>query len=237
MRQIHFFSKRLSNCISRLNDIIEKLEQTDEMLSVVVDGQDGAQEVEQLITEDWAYISEMVDSWCELEDIQQTLQVQKSSQENVPLRYIKENKFNQVLQLTAQMQNILICQHQLQQLQLKLVELSDEGCYRGQDRGTNNIGTCLRTAQAMRTATTSKKVQAAGDYFNSCGDSRGRTDCENSKGFMDCHSFKISIGDEESFSCKNKNKDTDSKHCKDGEKGRIFQNQRGLQKQRRLQRF
>ena len=86
------------------------------MLSVVVDGQDGAQEVEQLITEDWAYISEMVDSWCELEDIQQTLQVQKSSQENVPLRYIKENKFNQVLQLTAQMQNILICQHQLQQL-------------------------------------------------------------------------------------------------------------------------
>ena len=35
--EIHFFSKRLSNCISRLNDIIEKLEQTDEMLSVVVD--------------------------------------------------------------------------------------------------------------------------------------------------------------------------------------------------------
>ena len=82
---------------------------------MVVDGQDGAQEVEQLITEDWAYISEVVDSWYELEDIQQTLQVQKSSQENVPLRYIKENKFNQVLQLTAQMQNILICQHQLQQ--------------------------------------------------------------------------------------------------------------------------
>ena len=59
-----------------------------------------------------------------------------------------------------------------------------------------------------------------GDYFNSYRDSTGRTDCENSKGIMDCHSFKISIGDEESFSCKNK--DTDSKHCKDGKKGRII---------------
>ena len=124
--EILFFSKRLSNCISRLNDIIEKLEQTDEKLSVVVDGHDGAQEAEQLITEDWSYIAEVVDSRYELEDIQQTLQVQRSSQENVSSRYVKENKFNQVLQLTAQMQNILICQQQLQQQQLKLVELSTE---------------------------------------------------------------------------------------------------------------
>ena len=130
-----FFSKRLSNCISRLNDIIEKLEQTDERLSVVVDGHDGAQEVEQLITEDWSYIAEVVDSRYELEDIQQTLQVQRSSQENISSRYVKENKFNQVLQLTAQMKNILICQQQLEQQQLKLVELSNEGCYRGPDRG------------------------------------------------------------------------------------------------------
>ena len=101
----------------------------------MVDGHDGAQEVEQLITEDWSYIAEVVDSRYELEDIQQTLQVQRSSQENVSSRYVKENKFNQVLQLTAQMKNILICQQQLEQQQLKLVELSDEGCYRGQDRG------------------------------------------------------------------------------------------------------
>ena len=44
-------------------------------------------------------------------------------------------------------------------------------------------------------------------------------DCENSKGFMNCHSFKISVDDEESSSCKNKNKDTGRKHCKDGKKG------------------
>ena len=79
----------------------------------------------------------------------------------------------------------------------------------------------------MRTATTLKKVQVAGDYLNSCGGSTGRTYCENSKGFMDCHCFKVSIGDKESFSCKNKNKDTDSKHCKDGEKGGYFNTKEG----------
>ena len=60
--EIKIVSKRLSNCINRLNDIIEKLEQTDERLSVVIDGHDEAQEVEQLITEDWSYIAEVVDS-------------------------------------------------------------------------------------------------------------------------------------------------------------------------------
>ena len=67
--EIKIVSKRLSNCINRLNDIIEKLEQTDERLSVVADGHDGAQEVEQLITEDWSYIAEVIDSRYELEDI------------------------------------------------------------------------------------------------------------------------------------------------------------------------
>ena len=67
--EIKIVLKRLSDCI-RLNDIIEKLDQTDERLSLVVDGHDGAQEVEQLITEDWSYIAEVVDSRYELEDNQ-----------------------------------------------------------------------------------------------------------------------------------------------------------------------
>ena len=258
--EIHFFSKRLSNCISRLNDIIEKLEQTDEKLSVVVDGRDGAQEVEQLITEDWSYISEVVDSRYELEDIQQTLQVQRTSQENVSSRYVKENKFNQVLQLTAQMQNILICQQQLQQQQLKLVELSDEGCYRGQDRGPlehcympqDSVGAedcenfegstggrdCYMPQDSIGPEDCENFEGSTGgrDCYmpqDSVGaedcdnfeDSTGRTDCENSKDFMDYHSFKISIGDEESFSCKNN--DTDSKHCKDEKKGGYFNTKEG----------
>ena len=151
------------------------MEQTDEKLSVVVDGHDGAQEVEQLITEDWSYIAEVVDSRYELEDIQQTLQVQRSSQENVSSRYVKENKFNQVLQLTAQMQNILICQQQLQQQQLKLVELSDEGCYRGQDKG--HLEHCYMPQ-----------------------DSVGAEDCENfegSTGGRDCYMPQDSVGAED----------------------------------------
>ena len=91
--EIKIFSKSLSNCINRLNDIIETLEQTDERLSIVVDGQDGAQEVEQLITEDWSYIAEVVDSRYELEDIQQALQDQRSPQEIFSLMRVIKGDF------------------------------------------------------------------------------------------------------------------------------------------------
>ena len=57
---------------------------------MVVDGQDGAHEVEALINEEWSYIAEVVDSRYDLEDIQQTLQVQRSSQENIPSRCQRE---------------------------------------------------------------------------------------------------------------------------------------------------
>ena len=105
--EIKIVSKRVSNCINRLNDIIEQLEQTDERLSLVVDGQDGAQEVEQLITEDWSYIAEVIDSRYELEDIQQTLQDKMLSQENFKSRTFTECRFNQMIQLTVQMQQVL----------------------------------------------------------------------------------------------------------------------------------
>ena len=129
---IKIVSKRLSDCINRLNDIIEKLEQTDERLSLVVDGHDGAQEVEQLITEDWSYIAEVVDSRYELEDIQQTLQDQLLPQENFKSRTFTECKFNQMIQLTVQMQQVLTGQKQLQRQQLKSDKPSISGgdnCY------------------------------------------------------------------------------------------------------------
>ena len=70
----------------------------------MVDGQDGAQEVEQLITEDWSYIAEVVDSRYELEDIQQSLQDQRSPKENFSLMRVTEGNFKQMPQSTAQMQ-------------------------------------------------------------------------------------------------------------------------------------
>ena len=80
-------------------------------MSIEVDGQDGAHEVEQLITEYWSYIAEVVDSRYELEDIQQALQDQRSPQENFSLMRVTEGNFKQMIQSTAQMHQIL---HRLQ---------------------------------------------------------------------------------------------------------------------------
>ena len=188
------------------------MEQTDERLSVVVDGHDGAQEVEQLITEDWSYIAEVVDSRYELEDIQQTLQVQSSSQENVSSRYVKENKFNQVLQLTAQMKNILICQQQLEQQQLKLVELSDEGCYRGQDRG--HLENCYMPQDSVgaEDCENFEEITGGRDCYMP-QDSVGAEDCENFKGSTggrDCYMPQDSAGAE---NCENVEGSTGGRDC------------------------
>ena len=188
------------------------MEQTDERLSVVVDGHDGAQEGEQLITEDWSYIAEVVDSRYELEDIQQTLQVQRSSQENVSSRYVKENKFNQVLQLTAQMKNILICQQQLEQQQLKLVELSDEGCYRGQDRG--HLENCYMPQDSVGAEDCENFEENTGGrdcYMPQ--DSVGAEDCENFKGSTGgryCYMPQDSLGAED---CENVEGSTGGRDC------------------------
>ena len=125
--EIKFFSKSLTNCINRLNDTIETLEQTDERLSIVVDGQDGAQEVEQLITEDWSYIAEVVDSRYELDDIQQALHHQRSPQENLSLMRVTEGNFKQMIQSTAQMHQILVGHKQFQQHRLQLAQPSTGG--------------------------------------------------------------------------------------------------------------
>ena len=185
--EIKIVSKRLRNCINRLNEIIEKLEQTDERLSVVIDGHDGAQEVEQLITEDWSYIAEVIDSRYELEDIQQTLQDQMSPQENFKSRTFTECKFNQMIQLTVQMQQVLTGQKQFQQQQLKSDKPSKSGgddcirrhdstggedcnrrhdntggedCNRRHDNTGGEDATYIMTAQAVRTATGVMTVQA-----------------------------------------------------------------------------
>ena len=72
----------MRNCIKRLNDFIEKLEQANERLSPVTEGQDGAQELEQKISDDWSYIASVVDCRDELVDIQKSLQNRNSPTEN-----------------------------------------------------------------------------------------------------------------------------------------------------------
>ena len=107
----------MNKCIKRLNEFTEKLEQTNERLSIVVDGQEGAQEVEQFINQDWSYISEVIDCRDELIDIQRMLQDQRSPTENVSSVTVTEDGLTQMIQVTAQMQQVLISQQQFQQQQ------------------------------------------------------------------------------------------------------------------------
>ncbi|MEW8545650.1 MAG: hypothetical protein AB2693_19180 [Candidatus Thiodiazotropha sp.] len=101
---IKSLSKNVSNCVRRLNDYVEKLEQTNERLSVVIDGQAEAQAIEQLINNDWSYIATVTDCRDELVDIQQSLRDQKPLSESSSSITVTEDRFNQMIQMTAQMQ-------------------------------------------------------------------------------------------------------------------------------------
>ena len=108
--ELKIFSKNVRNCLRRLNDFIEKLEQTNERLSVAIEGQEGAQEMEALINDVWSCIAEVTDCRDELVDIQQSLQDQKPPSENWTSITVTEDRFNQMIQVTAQMQQVMIGQ-------------------------------------------------------------------------------------------------------------------------------
>ena len=107
-----------------MKEFIEKLELTNERLSVVIEGQEGAQEIEQLMEEDWSYIAEVTECCDELLEIQQSLQDQKSPSENWSSIIVIEDRFNQMIQMTAQMQQVLIEQQQIQQQQSQMEQSS-----------------------------------------------------------------------------------------------------------------
>ena len=50
--EVKIFSKNVKNCLRKLNDFIEELEKTNERLSVAIEGQEGAQEMEALMNDD-----------------------------------------------------------------------------------------------------------------------------------------------------------------------------------------
>ena len=79
----------------------EKLEQTNERLSVAMKGQEGAQEKEALMNDDWPCIAEVTDCRGELVDIQQSLQDQEPPSENWSSITVTENRFNQMIQMIA----------------------------------------------------------------------------------------------------------------------------------------
>ena len=105
----------VNNCIKRLNEFITKLEEANEKLSMAIDGRDGAEEIKELIREDWDYISTVMDCRHELVDIK--VSEQRSPTDNSSSVTVTEDKFDQVIQMTTQMQQVIHGQQQLQQQQ------------------------------------------------------------------------------------------------------------------------
>ena len=100
----------VSNCIKRLNEFITKVEEANEKLSIAIKGGDGAQEIEEIIKEDWDYISTVMDCRNELVDIQNS--DQRSPADNSCSVTVTEDMFDQVIQMTSQMQQVILGQQQ-----------------------------------------------------------------------------------------------------------------------------
>ena len=105
-----YYMRDVSNCIKRLNEFITKLEEANEKLSIAIDGRDGAQEIEEIIKEDWYYISTVMDCRNELVDIQNS--DQRSPADNSYSVTVTEDKFDQVILMTSQMQQVILGQQQ-----------------------------------------------------------------------------------------------------------------------------
>ena len=59
--EVKVLIQNVNNCINRLNDFQKKLEDTGIQISTIVDGQDGEDEIVELIKADWDYISTVMD--------------------------------------------------------------------------------------------------------------------------------------------------------------------------------
>ena len=64
--------------------------------------------MEKLINDDWSYIASVMECRDELVDIQESLQDQNLPSENWSSISVTGDRFNQMIQMTAQMQQVLI---------------------------------------------------------------------------------------------------------------------------------
>ena len=59
--EVKVLIQNVNKSINRLNDFPKKLEDTDIQIATIVDGQDGENEISELIDADWDYISTVMD--------------------------------------------------------------------------------------------------------------------------------------------------------------------------------
>ena len=70
----------VDTCINRINDFVQKLEETNEILSTAIEGQDGAQEIKAQIRDDWDYVATVMDCRDELVNLQKSFKDRRSQQ-------------------------------------------------------------------------------------------------------------------------------------------------------------
>ena len=112
----------MSKCISRLDALQQKLENTGERLSILIEGQEQEGEVLEKIQDDWDLITVVMDYRDELVNLKISLQEQEASRDNNS----SISSLDQTLvQLTAKVHQILNGQQQLQHQQLTNMQSND----------------------------------------------------------------------------------------------------------------
>ena len=119
-------------------NFIEKLEQANKKLSLGIEGQKGAHEIDLLINDDWSYIAEVTICHDELVEIEQYNQVQNSPSERWSSITVSEDRFNQMIQMTALMQQMIIGQQQMHQQQQQMSQ-TEQSSHRNVSSAGNSI--------------------------------------------------------------------------------------------------
>ena len=137
--EIEAYLKDVITCINSLDALQEKLENVGERLSIVVEGQEGEAEIIGLIQDDWDYISTVMDCRDELVGLRISLQEQVSSKENFPSMIATDKNLDKMMHLTAQLQQVLLGQQELQHQLIAIAQLNEgEVAVRGFEmRNTN----------------------------------------------------------------------------------------------------
>ena len=114
-------NKDVSKCICRLYALQQKLEDTGERLSILIEGQEQEDEVLEKIQNDWDLITVVMDYRDELVNLKFSLQEQEASRDNSPISSLDQT----LVQLTAKVKHVLNGQPQLQHQQLSNLQSND----------------------------------------------------------------------------------------------------------------
>ena len=102
------FVLKADECIKRITDFYDRLEVTNEKISLAVAGTDGEDEMEELLTKDCAFMQSVIDCRDHLVTLQKSLLEEKTPSENASAITIIDERYTRMEQLQVQMQQLLI---------------------------------------------------------------------------------------------------------------------------------